>query len=56
MKLTEQELQRLLATTSKDAWDAEVKKIKAVRAGDLPTDWYVRVVKSGLMSGHLAKF
>lgn len=49
MKITETELKKLESCTSDQQWNAECNKIKEVRGGQYPTDWYQMVILSGLL-------
>lgn len=50
MNLTDDEFDRLLACRTEEEWNRMCDSIKAVRDGGYPTDWWPRVVKSGMMS------
>ncbi len=48
--LTEQELHDLSATKSEIEWNSICDRIKSVRGGVYPIDWWPLVVQSGLMN------
>jgi hypothetical protein len=48
--LTEDELIALSNAKNKYDWNETCDKIKAVRSGWYPPDWYVKVIASGFMS------
>ena len=47
--ITDDELKDLEACQSADDWSAATNKIKAVRGGMYPDDWWDKVKLSGLM-------
>ena len=56
MNITDEELAMLEACNSEDEWNSTCDKIKEVRDGRYPPDWWVKVKLSGFMDRVLAKF
>ena len=48
--LTEKELAALTNTKSETEWNDVCDSVKAAREGQYPSDWYQKVVLSGLAS------
>ena len=46
--ITEQELAGLKATKNEQEWNKVCDQIKAARNGKYPSDWYAKVMASGL--------
>ena len=49
LDLTDEELDMLKAVTSGTEWDDACSKVKKVRDGSYPFDWYEKVITSGLI-------
>lgn len=47
--ITQNELDRLAASRSLDEWDELTTEIERARGGHRPSDWYEKVVESGLL-------
>jgi hypothetical protein len=54
--ITEQEIQLLKGAQSLVAWTDACAKIKRAHMGHYPTDWFARVLRSGLADEVLARF
>ena len=54
--ITEEELAMLEAVTTEDGWEEACKKIKQVRGGHYPHDWWPKVKLSGMMDRILGRF
>lgn len=54
--LTDAELERLKTCRSEDDWDAACTAIKKAHGGRYPSDWFARVLQSGLMAEIVKKF
>lgn len=56
MKITEDEISTLENAKTERDWNAACDAIKAARKGEYPTDWYARVMMSGVLSRAHARF
>lgn len=54
--ITEDELGELERCASSEEWNAACDSIKRRRGGQYPTDWWPRVMKSGLAARVMRKF
>jgi hypothetical protein len=50
LPLTNNELQKLKDATSVSAWNQACDDIKEIRLGNYPSDWFQKVIQSGLIS------
>jgi len=50
LRLTDEEFKSLAATKSETEWNTQCSNIKRSRGGAYPSDWYHKVVLSGLMA------
>lgn len=50
LPLTNNELQNLKDATSVSAWNQACDDIKEIRLGNYPSDWFQKVIQSGLIS------
>ena len=49
MNITEQEIQMLKDCKTSREWSEACKCIKGIRGNEYPTDWFAKVLGSGLM-------
>lgn len=54
--MTEAELAPLEAARTEEAWNQACDAVKEVRGGQWPSDWYAKVVQSGLAGRASALF
>lgn len=48
MEITDEELRRLESSKNDEEWNSICDDIKASRLGNYPSDWWVKVMVSGL--------
>ena len=48
MKMTDEQIQKLLNTKSEIEWNAVCDEIKQANDGNYPNDWYARVMLGGV--------
>lgn len=49
MNLTQDEVEKLMATKSESEWNAMCDEIKRARGGQYPPDWWSRMMMTGLI-------
>ena len=54
--LTEEEFKRLNDCKTEDEWGEACLAVTAARGGKYPSDWLVRMLRSGLMKEIFARF
>ena len=54
--LTEAELHNLRNAKTEAQWNADCDAIKAARGGSYPSDWYAKVIQSGVLFAAQARF
>lgn len=47
--LTDAEYRELVATSTEEEWNASCDRIKAARGGEYPSDWFPRMMVSGIV-------
>jgi hypothetical protein len=47
--LTKKEYNQLIATKKSSQWNAVCSQIKKDRGGNYPTDWYEKIIVSGIL-------
>jgi len=53
--MTEEQIEMMKSSATEVEWNANVGKVKATHGG-YPTDWYEKIVLSGVMKMTVAKF
>ncbi len=56
MNITDEEIASLKAVTSSDEWNDACTVIKATRDGAFPSDWWPKVIQSGLANNIFTSF
>lgn len=56
MNITDEELKMLEKCQSEDDWNDACTEVKRPRNGQYPSDWYPKVLASGLMQRVAARF
>jgi len=54
--ITEEEIELLMASMSDEDWNGACAKIKEAHDGHYPTDWWPRVMASGLGDAIMSKW
>ncbi len=56
MNITAEELAKLNAADTEDEWNAVCDDVKTARDGEYPPDWFVKVMRSGVLNAALLRF
>ena len=54
--VTQEELDKLEATKTKQEWSAVVNEIMSVRGDQIPDDWFAVIIISGLINRKMEQF